>query len=188
MLTKQQFIEQINFIKDYDYRTEKYEDALKQFAPSDFTGYYDSRLHDHLVDTLISCVGEYLRDVIEWWIYDCRFGQDTDLAKITVNPDTDDEKTVDVSNVSDLYDYLIEYEFADEPSVADAEHAQTEGVRYAISIIDEQIKSNRSVHNPDWKVRQALLTFVAHKIANEYRLATGIDPNYEGDIELITEK
>lgn len=185
MLTKKQFLQRLKFIMDYNESVEKYDQALKEFAQSDFTGFYDEKLHNHLLTTLAEDMEQGEDDLISWWLYDCpEAGKNPQHAKIW-DGDKDDPETTeyDVSTPEKLYDYIfITYSKApSKESIQMAIKAQDNGVRFTLKEIEKLKAKNATTKIKDWKNRDALLNFVQTQISNQYRFERGIGADLDLD-------
>ena len=193
MLKKEDFIIAINYIIDEREREEKFDKALKEFAPSDFTGFW--RDDNRVVKWLSDVMGDKYEN-ISWWLYDTDAGRNKDMCKITFGePDDPDYKEWDILTAGDLYDYIVE-EQREELEENESDHqdtifrigrkAQTEGVRYALNEIARLNRDNEDSANPGWAHRKALLTLLYNNIINHYLADTGLDPTSRDDLELFT--
>lgn len=193
MLTKKQFLERLNFIIDYDKKVEKYDQALKQFAHSDFTGFYDEDLHCHLLNSLVEDMNiPFDDDVISWWLYDCpEAGKNPKHCKIW-DGDPDDPNTIEynLTTPEKLYDYIfITYSKTPSKSTLKAIlKAQDSGVKFALKEIHELRKENRKTKNQDWEDRDTLLKYTQTIVENRYRYTRGVnaDLDFKKDLFIIT--
>jgi len=101
MITKDNFIRFISAIKTQHERDVKFSDAMKE-AFIDFQGWYNN-------EEVLSVIEEYLIDIFndkgEWipyFIYDLDFGKEW-----TKDCCSSDGKSIDISTVDKLYDFLI---------------------------------------------------------------------------------
>lgn len=177
MITKEQFLKRLNFILDYEKSVEKYDKALKEFAHSDFTGYYDENLHCHLLEMLSEDMHQEDDDLISWWLYDCpEAGKNPKHAKIW-DGDKDDPNTTeyDVSTPEKLYDYLfITYSKAPSKETMNMTiKAQDSGVKFTLKEIEKMKKNNAKTQNKGWEDRQTILDFIQTQITNHYLLKRG---------------
>lgn len=193
MLTKKQFLERINFIIEYDKAVEKYDKALKEFANSDFTGYYDEKLHLHLLSTLAEDMEQDPEDdLISWWLYDCpEAGKHPEHAKIWDGEKDDPDTTeYDVSTPEKLYDYIF-ISKAKSPSketIKMVVKAQDNGVKFALKTIQEIRKTNKKTRGQDWEDRDTILRYTQNKIGDEYlfQRGIGVDLNYSKPFTIIS--
>lgn len=191
MLTKKQFLERLNFIIDYDKKVEKFDGALKEFAHSDFTGYYDEDIHIHLLNNLVEDMNDK-DDYISWWLYDCpNAGKNPEHAKIWLGDENDpDTIVVDVSTPEKLYDYIFT-NYSQTPSkntIKSVIKAQDSGVKFALNEIQRTKEKNMETNNPGADDRNTLLQYVQDKISNEYRFKRGIsaDLNLDSPLYIIS--
>lgn len=193
MLKKEDFIKAINYILTEREKEAKFDLALKDFAPSDFTGFWrdDSALVDWLANVM-----EDKYENIAWWVYDTDGGKLTDMCKITYGePDDPDYKEWDIRTPSDLYDYLME-EYLENTDFQPTTNttfdigckAQTEGVRFALNEIAKINKANEKTGNPGWENRKTLMTLLYNNIVNHYLQTTGLDATSLDELELFTKE
>lgn len=200
MLTKQQFLKRIDFIKEYEKKVNNFDHALKVFAPSDFTGFYDETIFNHLLDNLKEDMDDDY-DTISWWMCDTEWGERKDMCKISRGEKGDiDYQEWNILTPSDLYDYLMECQQENMANELDeimqdnedtvyriGSKAQTEGVRFALNEISAISLTNENTQNPGWKERGTLLKLVYSQIKNHYIQTTGFDPSSRDPLELFTE-
>ena len=185
MLTKKQFLERLNFIKEYEIRMGNFDKALNEFAKSDFTGFFDETTFDFLCDSLKEDMGDEY-DIISAWMFDMEWG--TRLTEI-YDKDTG-EIIADLNSPEALYDYLFT-EYAKAPSKEEVKStikAQDNGVKFALLILDEMQNTNENVHNFGWEERNALLKYAKDKITHEYQFQRGIgaDLNLDSSCYIIS--
>lgn len=200
MLTKQQFIDRMNFIKKYEERVETFDHALKEFAPSDFTGFYDETIYEYLLKSITEDMNDEY-DTISWWMCETEWGKKKDMCKITRGEKGDaDYQEWSLLTLSDLYDYLEECQWErvnDELDETLSDHedtiydigckAQTEGVRFALNEISTISLTNENTQNPGWESRAAFLKLVYNQIRNHYLQETGLNADLQEPLELFTE-
>lgn len=193
MLTKKQFLERLNFIIEYDKKVEKYDQALKQFAHSDFTGFYDEDLHCHLLNTLVEDMNiPFDDDVISWWLYDCpEAGKNPKHCKIW-DGDPDDPDTIEynLTTPEKLYDYIF-ITYSKTPSKTTMKSiikAQDNGVKYALKQIQQTRLDNNTIRNEGWEDRDVILKFIQTIIQNRYLYTRGTnaDLDLDKDIYIIS--
>ena len=191
MITKKQFLQRLQFILDYEKAVEKYDQALKEFAHSDFTGYYDEKLHTHLLSMLAEDMNDE-DDVISWWLYDCpEAGKHPEHANIW-DGDIDDPNTIKytIATPEDLYDYLFiqNSKAPSKETMRMTVKAQDTGVKFALHQIALLKEKNKETKNNGWDERLALLDFTLSKIKNEYLLHRGVgaDLNYSEPFTIIS--
>lgn len=193
MLTKQQFIKRLNFIINYNKKVEEYDHALKEFAHSDFTGFYDEELHSYLLSTLTEDMNiPPDDDVISWWLYDCpEAGRNPGHCKIWLG-DADDPNTevLNILTPEDLYNYIF-ITYSKTPSKSTIKSilkAQDSGVKYSLKQIQDIRKENNKTRNQDWEDRDTLLKYTQTIIENHYRYDRGVnaDLDFKKDLYIIT--
>ena len=193
MLTKKQFLERLNFIIEYDKSVEKYDQALKEFAHSDFTGYYDEKLHNHLINMLIEDMDQDPNDdLISWWLYDCpQAGKCPEHSKIW-DGELDDPNTTEysITTPEELYDYIfIHYSKApSKETVKSIVKAQDSGVKFALREIQNLRKANNKTRNKGWEERDIIFKYAQSQIENQYRFTRGIgaDLNFDKPLNIIS--
>ncbi len=193
MLTKKQFLERLNFIIDYDKKVEKFDGALKEFAHSDFTGYYDEDIHIHLLNNLVEDMNvPFDDDIISWWLYDCpQAGKCTEHCRVW-DGDPDDPNTIeyDLTTPEKLYEYIF-ITYSQTPSkdtIKSIIKAQDSGVKFALQEIQDLRKTNNQTRNEGWEDRDILFKFTQSQIENQYRLKRGIgaDLNLDNPLYIIS--
>lgn len=191
MLTKKQFLERLNYLMDYQKKVDKFDEALREFAPSDFTGFHDDDVHTHLLNTLIEDMNDK-DDYISWWLYDCpNAGKNPEHAKIWLGDANDpDTIVVDVSTPEQLYDYLFTQNIETSPkeTLNLAVKAQDNGFKFALKHINDLKEANSETRNAGWEDRDSLFGFILGTIANDYLYARGIgaDLNYHDSLYIIS--
>lgn len=187
MLTKKQFLDRLSFLMEWSKKVDRFDQALKDFAKSDFTGYYDEGVHNHLLDTLV----EDMEDddgLISWWLYDCpQAGECPEHAKIW----TEDEKQEwDVSTPEKLYDYIFlsKTQAPAKETLQMAIKAQDTGIKFALKTIQNLRKANSKARNEGWEDRDILLKLAQSKIENEYLYQTGAnrDLHFDEPLHIIS--
>ena len=102
MLKKKQFLERLNFLIDYQNREMEFDEAMRKFAPSDFTGFSDDTTLNFLLHTL----EEDMNDEdgwIAWWLWDApERGKNPEHCIIQ-----DGEDTWQITTPEQLYGYLV---------------------------------------------------------------------------------
>lgn len=191
MLSKKQFCKVIDFINKIERRDNEFNEALQKFAgDKDFTGFYSNTNQD-----VLEWLEETMHDeddLISWWLYDCpEAGKCKDDNSCTIWLDKDQDEKFVIRTAEDLYDYLLQNMHApDDDVMAYAFKQQTEGVKFAIHLIDKLEMTNNSTGNEGFEDRSALLKLAKNKIRHEYMIDTGAEdpaPEYPiKDISLIT--
>lgn len=176
-LTKQQFVTAINYYIDGERRFEQLNDALKVFAPSDFTGIADCKYMPLYLEWLADVMGDE-DETISWWVYECECGHRKDLCHIwDGDPDEPDTIKYDIYTAGDLYDYLL-INSIPVPTKSEMQSIikqQEMGVKYALKVISDLIDTNTKTGNQDYETRNALMRLIYNKIADGYVYETGID-------------
>ena len=112
MISKEKFVEYINFIKSLDDKESKLQDGLQACFGKENIGHVSvfNEVVPKMVEMLCDLMGiEYNRDPhigddIQYFIYELNFGKSKDAVKaITV-----DGRTYDLSTAEKLYDYILE--------------------------------------------------------------------------------
>lgn len=191
MLTKKQFLERLNYLMDYQKKVDKFDEALREFAPSDFTGFHDDDVHTHLLNTLVEDMNDK-DDYISWWLYDCpNAGKNPEHAKIWLGDENDpDTIVVDVSTPEKLYDY-IHANYGQAPSkdtMRTIIKSQDNGFKFALKHINDLKEANSETGNVGWEDRDSLFDFILKTITNDYLYArgTGADLNYHDSLYIIS--
>ena len=188
MLTKKQFIERIKFIEDFHNRMCEFDEALRNYAPSDFSGFFDDKTYNHLID----CLGEDMDDeydYIGWWICETEFGKNKNMCKIWENG-TDHDPDWIVETPEQLYDYLFVL-YGKAPSKDTLRltvKAQDNGFKFALKHINDLREANSETKNVGWEDRDSLFDFILKTIAHDYLYArgTGADLNYQENLYIIS--
>ena len=187
MLTKKQFLTIMNIILKEEESQNKFDEALKEYAPSDFTGFAKMGLLDDLVGFLKNVMNDE-GDYISWWLWDSPDkGKNPKFCKIWLG-DADDPETpvMEITTPEKLYDFLLlNYEKApSKESIEMAVKAQDNGVKFALKILNEMQETNKKTGNQGWEERNALLKYAQDKIEHEYRFSRGIGADLNLDKEL----
>ena len=112
MISKEKFVEYINFIKSLDDKESKLQDGLQACFGKENVGYVSvfNEVVPKMIEMLCDLMEvEYNRDPhigddIQYFIYDLNFGESKDAVEaITV-----DEKTYDLSTAEKLYDFILD--------------------------------------------------------------------------------
>lgn len=102
MISKELFIKCIDNIKKQDAKMEKFSDMIEELSDCYCTFDSNNLYLESLIDLLYASFNiDVNNDILFWWLYE------TDVKKIIYNEDGTVCK--DVSNVEDLYDYLVGY-------------------------------------------------------------------------------
>ena len=114
MLSKEAFVEAINYLKKEDefyskqYRLyDDYRDVIGDSLPVMYTGAAEIILK-LLEESFALDVDNHYGSTLSWWIYEINFGEDFKLGDIeTLDlPEGHEFRTPDLSDVDKLYDYL----------------------------------------------------------------------------------
>lgn len=180
-ITKTSFV---TFIEKIVYDQKRYDEldkALKQFAPSDFTGI--AKINDWKVEW----ISEVMRDKegwIEWWLYETDCGEK--LNQVWEDGDPEDDPTWVIKTPDDLYDFLmVQYYKATNP--IREKKAQDNGFKYALQGIKSCKDVNSLSRNEGWEDRDILFQFLLTTLTNHYLLEAGAnsDVDYNEEINLI---
>lgn len=183
MLTKKQFKKLLDRIIYEEERQQKLDKALQEYAPSDFTGFYDSDLSAFLLEILADLMDDKY-DTISWWLWDAPDrGRCKDDRSCTICFKDEDSPEYVIRTPDDLYDYLVLSNLTSptKDHLRLAKRAQDNGVKYAISEIRGISDTNKRTKNPGWEERDALLKYTASKIINDYQIAAGANPGLSSD-------
>ena len=180
-ISKTNFIIFINRIIHDQERYDKLDKALKQFAPSDFTGIAKTN------DWKLEWLSEVMQDKegwVEWWFFETDCGKK--LTQVWEDGDPEDDPTWDIKTSGDLYDFLMAQYYKDTNPLREKK-AQDNGFRYALQGIKSCKDANFLSHNEGWEDRDALFQFLLNILTNHYLLEAGVNSNvdYNGEINLI---
>lgn len=112
MISKEKFVEYINFIKSLDDKESKLQDGLQSCFGKENVGYVF--VFNEVVPKMIEMLCDlmetkynrdpHIGDDIQYFIYDLNFGESKSAAEaVIVN-----EKTYDLSTAEKLYDFILE--------------------------------------------------------------------------------
>ena len=112
MISKEKFVEYINFIKSLDDKESKLQDGLQACFGKENVGYVSvfNEVVPKMIEMLCDLMEiEYDRDPhigddIQYFIYDLNFGKSKDAVEAIIT----DGKTYDLSTAEKLYDYILE--------------------------------------------------------------------------------
>jgi len=177
MLTKKQFLTILELILKEEDSQEKFDEALREYAPSDFTGFAKTGLLDILVDFLVDAMGDD-DGYISWWLWDAPDrGRNKKGSRIWLGDSDDpDTEVIEIVTPEQLYNFLL-LNYGKAPSketIQMAVKSQDNGVKFAIRQIDNILKSNLKAKNEGWEERKTLMEYLIGKICNEYLLARGV--------------
>ena len=112
MISKEKFVEYINFIKSLDDKESKLQDGLQACFGKENVGciFVFNEVVPKMIEMLCDLMGikynvdTHIGDDIQYFIYELNFGESKGAAEaITV-----DGKTYDLSTAKKLYDYILE--------------------------------------------------------------------------------
>ena len=105
MITKKEFIEIINRLRDYNDLQDKINDLFKDNIDNKEMDFMNAGSicigHETIVVRLLENMFND-KDTISWWFYECDYGRDFSLGDLEVNG-----VAIDISTAEKLYDYLI---------------------------------------------------------------------------------
>ena len=105
MITKQEFVDIINRLKDYNdlqNKIDKLFEENKDNREMDFMNAGSICIgHETIVVKLLENMFND-KDTISWWIYECNYGRDFSLGDLEV-----DGVEIDLTTAEKLYDYLV---------------------------------------------------------------------------------
>lgn len=173
-----------NFIEKIIYDQKRYDEldkALKQFAPSDFTGI--AKTDDWKVKWISGIMGDE-GGWIEWWLCETDYGEK--LTQVWEDNDPEDSPSWDIKTPGDLYDFLVIHYYKS-PNPMREKKAQDNGFKYALQEIKSCKDNNFLSQNEGWEERNALFQFLLTTLTNHYLLEVGAnsDVDYSRKINLI---
>ena len=105
MITKKEFIEIINRLRDYNDLQDKINDLFKDNIDNKEMDFMNAGSicigHETIVVRLLENMFND-KDTISWWLHECNYGRDFSLGDLEVNG-----VAIDISTAEKLYDYLI---------------------------------------------------------------------------------
>ena len=105
MITKKEFVEIIERLKNYNDLQDKIDDLFKSNIDNKEMDFMNAGSicigHETIVVKLLENIFNN-KDTISWWIYECNYGRDFSLGDLEV-----DGIEIDLSTAEKLYDYLI---------------------------------------------------------------------------------
>ena len=105
MITKKEFVEIIERLKNYNDLQEKIDDLFKNNIDNKEMDFMNAGSicigHETIVVKLLENIFND-KDTISWWLYECNYGRDFSLGDLEVNG-----VEIDLSTAEKLYDYLI---------------------------------------------------------------------------------
>lgn len=105
MISKKEFVEIIERLKNYNDLQDKIDDLFKSNIDNKEMDFMNAGSicigHETIVVKLLENIFND-KDTISWWIYECNYGRDFSLGDLEVNG-----VEIDLSTAEKLYDYLI---------------------------------------------------------------------------------
>lgn len=105
MITKKEFVEIIERLKNYNDLQDKIDDLFKSNIDNKEMDFMNAGSicigHETIVVRLLENIFND-KDTISWWLYECNYGRDFSLGDLEVNG-----VAIDLSTAEKLYDYLI---------------------------------------------------------------------------------
>ena len=105
MITKQEFVDIINRLKDYNDLQNKIDKLFEENIDNREMDFMNAGSicigHETIVVKLLENMFND-KDTISWWIYECNYGRDFSLGDLEV-----DGVEIDLTTAEKLYDYLI---------------------------------------------------------------------------------
>lgn len=105
MISKKEFVEIIERLKNYNDLQDKIDDLFKSNIDNKEMDFMNAGSicigHETIVVRLLENIFND-KDTISWWLYECNYGRDFSLGDLEV-----DGIEIDLSTAEKLYDYLI---------------------------------------------------------------------------------
>ena len=105
MISKKEFVEIIERLKNYNDLQDKIDDLFKSNIDNKEMDFMNAGSicigHETIVVNLLENIFND-KDTISWWLYECNYGRDFSLGDLEVNG-----VEIDLSTAEKLYDYLI---------------------------------------------------------------------------------
>lgn len=101
-MDKELFVRAINEIKEHRRRDDVFAEAVSEISPS---SYPDTFLFSDYEGLVIDLLCEAMNDneeIIPWWIYDTKFGEEELMRSLFI-----EDTEVELKTPEQLYDYLI---------------------------------------------------------------------------------
>ena len=106
MITKQEFVDIINRLRDYNDLQDKIDDLFKSLIDNKENDFCNAGSicigHEIIVVRLLENMFDDT-DILSWWLYECNYGRDFSFGDLAV-----DGVEIDLSTAEGLYDYLIQ--------------------------------------------------------------------------------
>lgn len=105
MITKQEFVDIINRLKDYNDLQNKIDKLFEENIDNREMDFMNAGSicigHETIVVKLLENMFND-KNTISWWIYECNYGRDFSLGDLEV-----DGVEIDLTTAEKLYDYLV---------------------------------------------------------------------------------
>lgn len=112
MITKEKFIEVLNFIKKDDKKLQKLDNLYPELASG--LAFQLSEYHDYLIELLeqgANCrIDEYYGSAITWWLYDTEYGTNRPYVWVKIKNGKRAKERLVLGTPEKLYDYIMKYE------------------------------------------------------------------------------
>lgn len=106
MITKQEFVEIINRLRNYNDLQDKIQDLFKDNIENREMDFINAGSicigHERIVVKLLENIFNDKGDLISWWIYERDYGREFDLGDLEANG-----IEIDLTTAEKLYDYLV---------------------------------------------------------------------------------
>ena len=106
MITKQEFVDIINRLRDYNDLQNKIQELFKDNIDNKEMDFMNAGsiciAHETIVVKLLENMFDDT-DILSWWLYECNYGRDFSFGDLAVNG-----VEIDLSTAEGLYDYLIQ--------------------------------------------------------------------------------
>lgn len=173
MLTREQFKTLIIYIMAEKEKGDRLDEALREYAPSDFTGFCKET--DDLLEFLEDVMGD-TDGTISWWMYETEYGEREEMINIWEKDDPDDKPTWRIKTLDDLYNYIYAHhkEAPSKKELKSLLFQQEQGFKFALSKIRELRDTNTKTANKGYEERNYLLNYLLETLPNDYIFATGV--------------
>ena len=106
MISKKEFVEIINRLRNYNDLQDKIDDLFKDLIDNKEQDFCNAGAicigHETIVVKLLENMFND-KDTISWWLYECNYGRDFSLGDLEVNG-----VEIDLKTSEKLYDYLVD--------------------------------------------------------------------------------
>lgn len=106
MITKKEFVEIIDRLRNYNDLKDKINDLFQDLIDNKEQDFCNAGSicigHETIVVELLKNIFND-KDTISWWLYECNYGRDFSLGDLEVNG-----IEIDLSTAEKLYDYLVD--------------------------------------------------------------------------------